>query len=89
MALLIWGSAPNPGIYRFPARMGILLFPPKGFCLTIELPGRRIGQRRDATRAPNQVRNGWWLPSRLLFNPPLHLSNGQKLSRLWGPPQVC
>jgi hypothetical protein len=65
--------------------MGILLFPLKHFCLTIELPGRRIGQRRDATRAPNQVRNGWRLPSRLLFSPPLHLSNSQKLSRLWGP----
>jgi hypothetical protein len=51
------------------------------------MPGRRTGQRRDAPRAPNQVRNGWRLPSRLLFNPPPHLSNGQKLSRLWGPLQ--
>jgi hypothetical protein len=55
-------------------------------CRTLEKLDRRTGQRRDATRAPNQVRNGW-RPSGLLITPPHHLSDGQILSNLWGPPQ--
>ena len=47
---------------------------------------RRIGQRRDATRAPTQARNGWRPSGRLLVTPLHHLSDGQNLSNLWGPP---
>jgi hypothetical protein len=43
-------------------------------------------QRRDATRAPIQARNGWRSSDRLLINPPHHLRNAKTLSRLWGPP---
>ena len=45
-------------------------------------------QRRDATRAPNQARNGRRPPGRLLVTPPHHLKSGQILSNLWGPPQT-
>ena len=55
-------------------------------CILGELD-RRIGQRRDATRAPSQARNVWRPSGRLLVTPPHHLSDGQNLSNLWGPPQ--
>jgi hypothetical protein len=38
-------------------------------CRTIEMLDRRIGQRRDATRAPIQARNGWRPHGRLLGQP--------------------
>src|SRR6516165_3483821 len=38
---------------------------------------RRIGQRRDATRAPTQARSGWRPSGRLLDSPPHHLRNGE------------
>src|SRR5579864_372626 len=38
-------------------------------CHTMERLDRRIGQRRDATRAPNQARSGWRPSGRLLVNP--------------------
>jgi hypothetical protein len=47
---------------------------------------RRIGQRRDATRAPIQARSGWRPPGRLLVSPPHHLRTGEFLSKRWGPP---
>ena len=46
-----------------------------------------VGQPRDATRAPIQARNGWRPSGRLLVTPPHHLTSGQILSNLWGPPQ--
>jgi hypothetical protein len=55
-------------------------------CLILGRLDRRIGQRRDATRAPTQARNGWRPSGRLLVTPPHHLSDGQNLSNLWGPP---
>src|SRR5438105_5878627 len=54
----------------------------------IEKLDRRIGQRRGATRAPTQARNGWRPLGRLLVSPPHHLSAGQILSNLWGPPHA-
>jgi hypothetical protein len=57
-------------------------------CRTLERLDRRIGQRRDATRAPNQARNGLRPSGRLLVTPPHHLKGGQILSNLWGPPQI-
>ena len=50
-------------------------------CLIIGELDRRIGQRRDATRAPIQARNGWRPSGRLLVTPPHHLSDGRS-----GPP---
>ena len=58
-------------------------------CRTMERLDRRIGQRRDATRAPIQARNGWRPSGRLLVTPPHHLSDGQILSNLWGPPHIA
>src|ERR1700722_17548405 len=58
-------------------------------CRKIERLDRRIGQRRDATRAPTQARNGWRSSGRLLVTPLHHLSDGQILSNLWGPPQTA
>ncbi|HTX13789.1 MAG TPA: type I restriction enzyme endonuclease domain-containing protein, partial [Candidatus Baltobacteraceae bacterium] len=47
----------------------------------------RVGQRRDATRAPRQVRCGRRPENRLPLNPPLHLRTLVFLSNRWGPPQ--
>src|SRR5215471_11625746 len=54
---------------------------------TMEELDRRIGQRRDATRAPTQARSGWRPLGRLLDSPPHHLRNGEILSKQSGPPQ--
>jgi len=49
-ALLNWGLCPQtPGIYRFRAGMAVLVR------FTIEALERRIGLRRNATRAPTQA----------------------------------
>src|ERR1022692_2528513 len=84
------------GGFAPPTPQDLSLFLPEWmfFCLPV-LPScfiigkldRRIGQRRDATRAPTQARNGWRPSGRLLVTPPHHLSDGQNLSNLWGPPQ--
>ena len=47
---------------------------------------RRIGQRRDATRAPNQARSGWRPSGRLMVSPLHHLRTHEILSKRWGPP---
>src|SRR3989454_4524479 len=57
-------------------------------CRKMEELDRRIGQRRDATRAPNQARSGWRPSGRLLDSPPHHLRNGKILSKQWGPPHL-
>src|ERR1700674_493715 len=44
------------------SRMDAFRFTRNGACRTIDLLARRIGQRRDAPRAPMQVRNGWGPP---------------------------
>jgi hypothetical protein len=48
---------------------------------------RRIGQRRDATRAPNQARSGWRPSGRLPDSPLHHLRTAEILSKQPGPPQ--
>ena len=87
--LLKWGtpSPRPPGIYAFT--------PVWTFCLLCLRAGvqstclcRRIGQRRDATRAPRQVRCGWRPENRLPLNPPLYLRTLVFLSNRWGPPQA-
>ena len=57
-------------------------------CRTMEGLDRRIGQRRDATRAPNQARSGWRPSGRLLVSPLHHLRKADFLSNRWAPPQV-
>src|SRR6202521_5673255 len=51
------------------SRMDAFRFTRNGACRTIDLLARRVGQRRDATRAPMQVRNGWRPQRRLLGQP--------------------
>src|ERR1035438_4175347 len=85
------------GGFAPPTPQDLSLFLPEWmfFCLPV-LPScfiigkldRRIGQRRDATRAPTQARNGWRPSGRLLVTPPHHLSDGQNLSNVWGPPHI-
>src|SRR5215510_444376 len=54
---------------------------------TMEGLDSRIGQRRDATRAPTQARSGWRPSGRLLVSPLHHLRTTEILSKRWGPPQ--
>ena len=80
---------PNPrDLALFFPRMDDYTFLVTPSCRTMGRLDRRIGQRRDATRAPNQARNGWRPLGRLLVTPPHHLSDGRILSNLWGPPQA-
>ncbi len=51
--------------------MDAFCFTRNGTCRRIDLLARRIGQRRDATPAPMQVRNGWRPHRRLLGHSPL------------------
>jgi hypothetical protein len=66
----------------FSTRMGGLLSLVHSDCPTND---RRIGQCRDATRAPNQVRSGRWPSGHLLANPLHHLRTGNIPSKQWGP----
>ena len=83
------GSAPQTpwDLALFFSRMDGIYFSGLRSCRTLERLDRRIGQRRDATRAPIQARNGWRPAGRLLVTPPHHLRMGKILSNLWGPPQ--
>src|SRR5437867_1698715 len=82
------GSAPQTprDLALFFSRMDGFCFSRLRSCRTLEKLDRKTGQRRDATRAPIQARNGWRPSGRLLVTPPHHLSDGQILSNLWGPP---
>src|SRR5580700_9379538 len=53
----------------FFTRMDGFFFTAHGICRTIEMLDRNIGQRRDATRAPIQARNGWRPSGRRLGQP--------------------
>ena len=80
---------PYPGdLALFFSRMEVSYFSALRSCRTMERLDRRIGQRRDATRAPNQARNGRRPSGRLLLTLPHHLSDAQILSNLWGPPHT-
>src|ERR1700735_4196500 len=69
------------------SRMDVFCFTANGTCRTIEGLDRKIGQRRDATRAPIQARNGWRPHGRRLGQPLHHLRTPEILSKRWGPPQ--
>src|ERR1700680_444927 len=58
--ILLGALPPNPrDLALFSSRMDGFFFPGSSTCHTMERLDRRVGQRRDATRAPSQARNGW------------------------------
>ncbi len=58
--MIIMGALPPypRALALFSSRMDGFYFSGLRSCLTMERLDRRVGQRRDATRAPNQARNG-------------------------------
>src|SRR6266446_1599085 len=80
-------GAPPPNPRDLPllfSRMDAFRFTRNGTCRTIEMLARRIGQRRDATRAPRQVRNGWRPHGRLLGQPATPSKNGRNFVQTMG-----
>ena len=87
-AFCVEAPPPNPRDLPFlPSRMDAFLTTLSGACRTIDLLVGRIGDCRDATRAPKQVRNGWRLHRRLLVQPATPSKNRRFLSNRWGPAQ--
>jgi hypothetical protein len=68
--ILLGALPPNPrDLALFSSRMDGFFFSGSSTCRTMERLDRRVGQRRDATRAPNQARNGWRPHGRLPGQP--------------------
>ena len=65
------------GFIAFVFQNGCFCFTANGTCRTIERLDRRIGQRRDATRAPIQARNGWRPHGRRLGQPATPSKDGR------------
>jgi hypothetical protein len=65
-------------------------FPFTGNCTrhTMVMLDRRIGQRRDATRAPIQARNGWRPHGRLLGQPAAPSKDCLNFVQTMGPPHT-
>ena len=96
--MVIMGGAAPPtprDLALFFARMDVFLLSGSATCRTMEALDRRIGQRRDATRAPNQARNGWRPHGRLLSQPAAPSKDRQNfvqtmgstsVPRCWNPP---
>src|SRR6185295_4164958 len=76
--VMMGGSAPQTprDLALFRPEWMILFFADSRSWLTIGGLDRRVGQRRDATRAPTQARNGWRPSGRLLVTPQHHLIYG-------------
>src|SRR5215813_9157720 len=87
---LMGGAAPHapPGLTLFSSRVDGFALADHSDCRTMVGLDRRIGQRRDATRAPNQARSGWRPSGRLLDSPLHHLRTAEILSKQWGPPHL-
>src|SRR5215467_5989108 len=87
---MMGGSAPHfpRDLSQFSSRVDGFVFVTIRDCRTMERLDRRIGQRRDATRAPTQARSGWRPSGRLLVSPLHHLRTAEILSKRWGPPHV-
>src|SRR5579864_753143 len=66
------------------SRMDAFLFTANGTCRTIEMLDRKIGQRRDATRAPIQARNGWRPHGRRLGQPATPSKDGRNFVQTMG-----
>src|SRR6516165_3091430 len=61
---------PTPqDLSQFPSRVDGWFVVAIGGCRTLKRLDRRIGLRRDATRAPTQARSGWRPSGRLLDSP--------------------
>src|SRR5262249_60335851 len=58
-------------------------------CRTMERLDRRIGQRRDATRAPTQARSGWRPSGRLLISPAPPSMDGRNFVQTMGSTSDC
>jgi len=76
---MMGGSAPQTprDLALFLTRMDDFSFLAAHDCRTMEGLDRRIGQRRDATRAPTQARNGWRPSGRLLVTPAAPSKDGR------------
>ncbi len=87
---MMGGAAPHAprDLAQFSSRVDGSALAVLSDCRTMERLDRRIGQRRDATRAPTQARSGWRPSGRLLISPLHHLRTAEILSKRWGPPQV-
>jgi len=68
---MMGGAAPHAprDLALFSSRVDGLTFVTIRDCHTMEGLDRRIGQRRDATRAPTQARSGWRPSGRLPGQP--------------------
>ena len=76
---------PNPrDLALLFSRMDAFRFTRNGVRRTIDLLARRIGQRRDATRAPMQVRNGWRPSGRRSDQPAAPSKNGRNFVQPMG-----
>ena len=81
---------PNPrDLALLFSRMGAFRFTRNGACRTIDLLARRIGLRRDATRAPMQVRNGWRPSGRRSDRPAAPSKNGRNFVQPMGSTSNC
>src|SRR5579872_835341 len=70
IVVMMGALPPNPrDLALFFTRMDGFSFTAHGTCRTIEMLDRKTGQRRDATRAPTQARNGWRPSGRRLGQP--------------------
>src|SRR5579864_6838880 len=68
--LMMGAPPPSPrDLSLLFSRMDVFFFNAHSTCRTIEMLDRNIGQRRDATRAPIQARNGWRPSGRRLGQP--------------------
>src|ERR1700691_1369307 len=83
--LIMEAPPPNPrDLSLFSSRMDTFLFTGTESCRTIEMLDRRIGQRRDATRAPIQARNGRRPQGRLLDQPAAPSKDSQNFVQTMG-----
>jgi hypothetical protein len=87
--ILLGALPPNPrDLALFSSRMDGFFFPGSGTCRTMERLDRRVGQRRDATRAPNQARNGWRPHGRLRGQPASPSKDRQNFVQTMGSTSV-
>src|SRR5579864_8571520 len=88
--ILMGALPPNPrDLALFSSRMDGFFFSGLRSCLTMERLDRRIGQRRDATRAPNQARNGWRPHGRLRVQPASPSKDRQNFVQTMGSTTMC
>jgi hypothetical protein len=99
--LIMFGAQPEPvrssslggfapqapqDLSQFSSRVDDFCWSVLGNRRTMEELDRRIGQRRDATRAPTQARSGWRPSGRLLGSLPRPSRNGGAPAESTGDP---